>query len=344
MAQKIINEQKCLAELKKAGAKIDSPLIGILVKGGLTEKNLAGCVNFANIVGADNFQSFLYNAQNADVFSRRKLSDRQKTIILIRAFSPAFKKLFSDNSLKQAGSLRIVDGSKPFNFAIEISKRDSHNPYFALSFDLKVSDTGRAAITIGNFHVLNPAIAIKEQAAGLNNRIADVAINSFIRCFKSKSVSVVAANTRQHLDYQHPSVEVVITKLKMRGVISSDDAADFYSTKEYVDLKSESEGFSKLGYLKSLKGKTRGSPFGQRVAALVRAEIEKIRYAGTVSHKIAYKKAGFKTKGRIQRIAGVRLTKNGKMPKKITPRNIILSPTKKPLPYWGLASRKKNKR
>ena len=337
MLRNIISRSQCLEKFAEAGIEIRNHLIGNLIESGLPQKDLEVCLSFARTIGSNNFRNFLYNSQDADVSSNKALSYGQKTIMLIKVFAPAFKKLFSDSSLKRAGQLRIVDGAKPFRFAIEILT-ETNKPYFVINFDLKISPTSRATLILGNFHVLIPAISIEKQRKEHAERIADLALKAFINCFESKNISIVAANTKLHHSYHYPSIDALVAKLNKKGVISTEEMLDFFKSKEYVDLKFEGAGLSKISYLRSLRGKSSGSFSARKVESLLRREIDKIKRAGTASHKIAFKKAGFKIEERLKKITGVNPTEKGKPPKRITLSNIVASPTGTPQPYWRLAS------
>jgi len=196
-----------------------------------------------------------------------------------------------------------------------------------LSFSLKNSLQGRALVTIGNFHGSHTAV-LTELERKTKTRMFDFLIQEFIKSSSAHNAKIYASAPSEHHAYQSPSLAAVLHKLKIAKKATNIEIARYANSKRYFNRLEQLGQLSKLDYIQAVAlFKQRDTKRIKQIDALVRKEIKRVQIRGTVSHKIAFKKAGFRVKEKMWGIVGK--TPDGVLitrPTKMSPPRFRLDP------------------
>ena len=360
MPKKFFTSKQALAKFKEIGV-LPYPSVRHLVgPKGLEADELQNYLALAKSMGRKNFGEFLMHLAPSNVVpippglikhvkeitipqsitlygKDAHLNSVQKLRLLVQRFGPAVQRMLLDPKMSKAGQVFLDKGHAPFGFRISINNNKGYR-IISLSFDLGSTPKGKPVVTIGNFQVYGRAGQVEdaEKRVGTSH-LPDLLIKTIIDAFKAENGIVLAKNPRAHWGHQHPSTTAVLGRLIHKGIITAEESSSYGLSKEFLDREYAlgNKPISKVDYIKELARikKIWGEAWvnreelqvtAKRVDELVGKEAARIKSAGIIAHKIAYKKAGFRVKATIQKHA---MDKNG--------RNVLVS-TGRRVPHFGL--------
>ncbi|MCX6803247.1 MAG: hypothetical protein NTY48_01605 [Candidatus Diapherotrites archaeon] len=268
----------------------------------ISQKDLGGIIGFAKTIGKRNFIGFIIGAHSVKFFGKEsKLSRASKLLLSIKRFGPFLGEITTIPFFKEHGIVPLIcRGEKPFVFRIEISFPGKAH-FCDLNFDLKNFPRGSPAIVLGNFHGSN-AQTLTELERKSKVKVFDLLLKEVIKSSTKHRFRAFASSTHKHFAYQKPSLLAVISRLKDRGEINEAETCDYCCSKSFLDRRLKLGQIQRDEYkmeLKTVNPSWHNQAWVDKVDSLVENELNKIRLVGTVAHKIAFKKAGFRVKKKV---------------------------------------------
>ena len=351
MDKKLIPLNEVMQVLENAGIQKELWVKSFLPQEGLTQLDLSIYVKAIKTTGPESLPNFWKSIEKIHLIGKYSYLNGenklpQRALLFTRTFWPALSQIIRTPQLRKGDNELVLAAFNeyPFHCSIQLMKKDRPKKHSAgwfpvwrykFSFNVGFTAQGKPQILLGNFQVGIKSKVNELEKESKIGRLPEFLIRRFAKVFTSKRFLVSAANTRLHLGYQIPNHWVVAKNLVTKKKITPEEYKEYSMSKDYVDdmerMRAGENKHPKTMFIKDVAG-TKSTPVSRKVAQAIAEEVHRIQLNGTVAHKIAYKKAGFRIKEKVHRIIG--LNPDG---------SPISIPTKTKTPYWRLDPRRQKK-